>query len=355
MFTDLSIIIVNWNTRDLLAGCLESVARDQESGVRGQASGVGSQVSGVRRQGSENLTTDPCLLTPDIDPCPTALRTFGVTTEVFVVDNASTDGSAEMVREQFPWVTLIENTENVGFARANNQALHQATGHYLLLLNSDTEVRSGALATLVAELEAHPEAGAAGPRVLNPDGSPQNSYGRLPTVLDELLGPYWADFATKPWGALGRQLWRKRSAAGEPFPVDRVSFACTLIRRAALEQVGLLDESFEFYSEDYDWFKRLKDAGWQALYCPRAEIVHHWGASSRQRSEWALRQLYRSKRRYFAKHHGARTEQILRLGLACRFAAKIGLVLASYPLRRAEALRQARLYGRLFHDMRSAL
>jgi hypothetical protein len=133
--------------------------------------------------------------------------------------------------------------------------------------------------------------------------------------------------------------------------VDRVSFACTLIRRTALEQVGLLDESFEFYSEDYDWFRRLREAGWKALYCPQAEIIHHWGASSRQRSEWALRQLYRSKRRYFAKHDGATAERILRLGLALRFAVKIAVALVTYPFRRGEAARQARQYYCLIQDM----
>ena len=317
---DLSIIIANWNTRELLAECLESVGNGQLS--------VGS-----------GLTTDHCLLI----------------TEVFVIDNASTDGSAAMVRERFPWVKVIENTENVGFARANNQGISQSAGCYLLLLNSDTEVHPGALQTLVELLESHPEAGATGPRVLNLDGSLQNSYGSLPTVLDELLGPYWADFLTKPWGWLGRRLWGKRSETDTPFVVDRVSFACTLIRRTALDQVGLLDEGFEFYSEDYDLFKRLKDAGWKALYCPQAEIMHHWGASSRQRSEWALRQLYRSKRRYFAKHHGTNAERVLRLGLALRFAAKIAVALASYPVRRVEGARQAHLYYRLIQDMGSAL
>lgn len=313
-----SIIIVNWNTRELLANCLTSVAS------------FGLKVEG------------PAF---NLEP-----STF----ETFVVDNASSDGSTAMVRERFSWVRLIENVENVGFARANNQALRVASGRYLLLLNSDTEVRPGALDALIAVLEAHPEAGAAGPRVLNPDGSPQNSFGSLPTVLDELLGPYWADFFTKPWGWLGRRLSRGRSEANAPRAVDRVSFACTLIRRAALDQVGLLDEGFAFYSEDYDWFTRLKDAGWKALYCPQAEIMHHWGASSRQRSEWALRQLYRSKRRYFAKHHGVYAEWILRLGLTLRFVAKIAVTLAAFPAHRAEAARQARLYHHLIQDMRAA-
>jgi N-acetylglucosaminyl-diphospho-decaprenol L-rhamnosyltransferase len=308
----LSIIIVNWNTRDLLAACLESVAAE------------------IARMGEGEA-------------------------ETFVVDNASTDGSPEMVRERFPWVRLIENTENVGFARANNQALRVAQGRYVLLLNSDTEVRPGALATLIAVLESHPEAGAAGPRVLNPDGTLQNSYGSLPTVYDEIIGPYWSDFFLKPWGGIGRWLSTRSFQSGTPIAVDRVSFACTLIRREALDQIGLLDESFEFYSEDYDWFRRLRDANWTALFCPQAEIVHHWGGSSRQRNEWAMRRLYRSKRRYFAKHHGTKAERILRLGLGLRFAIKLAFSLASYPMRPDRASRQTNLYRRLISDMRSAL
>lgn len=312
----LSIIIVNWNTRDLLANCLQSVVSA---------------------------------------PSPPLPLSLSPSREVIVVDNASTDGSAAMVRERFPWVQLIENPDNVGFARANNQAINQAIGRHVLLLNSDTEVHPEALQTLVELLESHPKAGAAGPRVLNPDGSLQNSYGSLPTVLDELLGPYWADFLTKPWGGLGRRLWDIRRVTNAPFAVDRVSFACTLIRRTALDQVGALDEEFEFYSEDYDWFKRLKDAGWKALYCPQAEIMHHWGASSRQRSEWSLRQLYRSKRRYVAKHHGVNAEWALRMGLASRFFVKMVIAWATFPVRRAEAARQAHLYQRLIQDMRAIL
>lgn len=320
---DLSIVIVNWNTRDLLAACLESV------------------ISNHSVVGDHPEITDHRLVS-------TGQRSL--VTEVIVVDNASSDGSVAMVRDRFPWVTLIENTENLGFARANNQALRLASGRYLLLLNSDTEIRPRALETLVMVLEAHPEAGAAGPRVLNPDGSLQNCYGSLPSVLDEVLGPYWADFFTKPWGWLGGRLAYGRSGSNAPFPVDRVSFACTLIRREALEQVGFLDEGFAFYSEDYDWFKRLKDAGWVALYCSQAEIVHHWGASSRQRSEWAIRQLYRSKRRYFAKHYGALAERILCLGLALRFSVKAAVALALYPLRPRKAAQQLRLYFRLIQD-----
>lgn len=256
-----------------------------------------------------------------------------------------------MVRQRFPWVQLLENSANVGFACANNQAIRLATGRYLLLLNSDTEVLPGALPALIDALEAHPQAGAAGPQVLNPDGTLQNCYGSLPSVASEIAGPYALDFLTKPWGKLGGRVRLAAVAEDACQVVDRVSFACTLIRREALDQVGLLDERYQFYSEDYDWFLRLRNAGWQTIFCPRARIMHHWGASSSQRSEWSLRQLYRSKRLYFAKHHGASAEGVLRVGLLGRFALKWLVGAVKFPLDRQSSRRQMALYRVLSRDM----
>ena len=164
----LSVIIVNWNTCDLLARCLQSVY---------------------------DTAVDLGL-------------------EVFVVDNDSNDGSVDMVRNHFPRARLIENPENVGFARANNQAIRESTGRFVLLLNSDTEVQPGALAHLVRHLKDHPMAGAVGPRMLNPDRTLQNSYGKLPSVWDEIVGPYLADFLTKPWGRVGTQISGSQTAGG---------------------------------------------------------------------------------------------------------------------------------------------
>lgn len=279
----LSIIIVNWNTRDFLVECLFSISQ--------------------------------------------AIPAATARIEVFVVDNGSTDGSQSLVKEQFPWVKLIANSENIGFARANNQALRQASGEYLLLLNSDTVVHAGALDNLIIAIETQPKAGAAGPKVLNPDGTLQACYGSLPSVFSEIIGPYAFDALTKPWGRIGAYWQHQAVSDNEVRVVERVSFACTLIRREALTKVGLLDERFVFYSEDYDWFHRLRRAGWQAIYCPQAVITHHWGGSSKMRSEWAERQLYRSKRLYYRKHNGSLGEWVLRCGLSARF---LGKVLASY-------------------------
>lgn len=304
----LSVIIVNWNTRELLERCIESVAL--------------------------------------------CLSDFALgTAEIWVIDNASIDGSAALVRQRFPSVHLIENARNVGFACANNQALRVATGRYLLLLNSDTEVFPGALPTLINALEAHPQAGAAGPQVLNPDGSLQNCYGPHPSVASEIVGPFAFDVFTKPWGKIGARVYKNKMTDGRCTVVDRVSFACTMIRREALEQVGLLDERFEFYSEDYDWFMRLRQAGWQTIFCPQPQIIHHWGASSNQRSEWSLRQLYRSKRLYFVKHQGVAADAALRLGLIVRFALKWAMGTANYLYDKPYAARQMSLYQRLMQDM----
>ena len=284
---DLSILIVNWNTRELLPQCLQSI-----------------------------------------------YATAGdLTLEVLVVDNASVDDSASMIREYFPQVRLIANRENVGFARANNQAIGLSQGRYLLLLNSDTEVRASALKYLVDALESHPKAGAAGPKMLNPDGTFQSSYGSLPSVWSEIFGPYLLDVFTKPWGRIGARLGQQDRNDTTCMETDRVSFACTLIRREALQATGLLDEVYLFYSEDYDWFKRAHDAGWQVIFCPQAQVVHHWGASSRQSSDWSISQLYRSKRLYYHKHYGQSAEWLLRCGLYVRFAVKYGLALLAYPIR----------------------
>ena len=299
----LSIIIVNWNTRDLLARCLSSI---------------------------------------QLNP-PDELY------DVWVVDNASQDDSVSMVQEQFPTVHLIANTANAGFARANNQAIRACSGDYVLVLNSDTEIQPSALQHLVRILEATPQAGAAGPKMLNPDRTLQNSYGSLPSVLDELVGPYLFDLFTKPWGRIGSK-WLVKQLNSDPYlRVDRVSFACTLIRRKVLEKVGLLDEQFLFYSEDYDWFRRIKKAGWWAIFCPQAEVIHYWGGSSKKNNEWALSQLYRSKRIYFAKQGGPLSESILRLGLTVRFAAK--LAVASLPGRNSTMVHT---YRRLIREMMTA-
>lgn len=250
---DLSVIIVSWNTRQILRDCLESVTRQQTSAI----------------------------------------------SEIWVIDNASSDGSAQMVREAFPDVHLIENSENVGFARANNAAIAASTGRYVLLLNSDTVVHPGAFDALVNFLDQHPEAGAAGPLTLNPDGSLQISCYPSPTVARELWFLLHLD-RLRPYGSYDMANWN----TAQPRAVDAVLGACFLVRRAVLEQVGVLDPSYFMYSEEIDLCYRIRRAGWRIYWTPQAKIVHYGGQSTRQVAASMFMQLYRSKVLFFRKNQG---------------------------------------------------
>lgn len=257
----LSIIIVNWNTRALLAGCLQSF--------------VNSQLS--------------------------AADNGQLTTETLVIDNASSDGSAALVRERFPWVRLIENTENIGFARANNQGIPLAKGDHVLLLNPDTVVHPGALEALVAFMDAHPRAGACGARLLNADGSLQPACHPMLTPGRE----FWRLlFLDKLWPRATYRMSQWDTAT--PRQVEAVKGAGLLLRREALEQVGLLDESYFMYTEEVDLCYRLTQAGWELWYVPAAVITHHGEGSSRQAREAMYVQLYRSKVQFFRKFGGER-------------------------------------------------
>jgi GT2 family glycosyltransferase len=216
-----------------------------------------------------------------------------------VVDNASADGSAQIVRERFPRVRLIENVENAGFARANNQAIEVSRGEQILLLNSDTMVLPGALETLTQFMMTHPKAGAAGARLLNPDGSLQASCAPFPTLSREAWRLFYGD-RLKPRAGYPMEEWNMAS----PRPVDVLLGACLLVRRTALDQVGLLDANYFMYSEEVDLCLRIKEAGWSIYWVPEARVVHYGGQSSNQMAERMFLQLYRSKVLYFRKHAG---------------------------------------------------
>lgn len=256
---DLSIIVVNWNTRDLLAGCLASVKSDQLS-VNGHQSPI---------------------------------------TEVIIVDNASTDGSADMVRERYPWARLIESRDNLGFAAGNNRALSEARGEYLLLLNPDTVVTEGAITLIWKVLSGFPQAGIAGAQLLNADGSKQMSTGVFPSLWSELplinrrLRPMrGALIVNTPNGNLAVQA------------VDWVSGASLMIKRQVIQAVGPLDESFWLYTEETDWCYRARAAGWDVLLVPQAQVYHLARAASRQRFVTTMLHFYQSRVRFIRKHHG---------------------------------------------------
>ena len=224
---DLSILIVNWNTRDLVAQCLQSLSHTADRLVeRPRESGV--------------LAYGPYLA------------------EVIVVDNASADHSASTVREGFPWVRLLENARNAGFAPANNQAFQHSLGRYVLLLNSDTIVHAGAIEALVKFMDEYPRCGAGGARLLNADGSLQPSCHPMLTPWREFwrlifLDPLWrqATYDMAKWNA------------SSPRQVEAIKGACLIVRRAALETgQSLLDERYFMYTEEVDLCHRLALAGW---------------------------------------------------------------------------------------------
>ena len=278
---DLSICIVNWNTRDDLEQALASI--------------------------------------PNPDP--------GVSTQVIVVDNDSHDGSARMVRERFPVAVLIESGENLGFARGYNRAVVESSGRYLLVLNPDTVIHSSALKTLTAYMDAHPHVGAAGPRLLNSDGSLQYSCRRFPTpiaalfrntVLGKLLGPdrFTRDYLMADWD---------HSAARD---VDWISGAAMCVRREAWDTVGGFDEGFFMYAEDMDWCLRAHQAGFQVHYVPGAVITHRIGRSSDQRPIAMVIQFHRSMARFYRKHYAPRWPWGLRWAPLLGVWLRAGIVLA---------------------------
>lgn len=281
----ISIVIVSWNTRDLLASCLASVI---------------SELGGAD------------------EPRDLSKQTVGP--EVIVVDNGSSDGSALMVRDRFPTVRLIENAHNPGFAAANNQAIRLSNGRYVLLLNPDTEVRPGAIEKLIRFMDENPLAGAAGPRLLNPDGTLQRSCYPAPGLAREIWRLFHLD-RLRPYGEYDVRGWDQSRSRG----VDVVQGACLIVRRAALEQVGLLDEQFFIYSEEVDLCERLRRSGWTIHWAPQADVVHYGGQSTNQVAAVMFLQLYRAKVQYFRKHHGKSAARAYKLILALAAAARLFL------------------------------
>jgi len=260
---DLSIVIVNWNTKDLLPQCLKSFD-----------------------QASDRLKM-----------------------EVFVVDNCSVDRSVELVREKFPEVIVIQNPMNLGFAKANNQAMKRSKGKYILLLNPDTQVKEGAVENLTHFMDAHPEVGIAGAKLLNSDGSKQNSIANFPSLATELLNKSllrWLFPKTFPG---------KERNISEPIEVDSIIGACMMVRREAMEQVGLLDEDYFLFLEETDWCYRMKKAGWKVYHVPQAEVYHFQGKSAEKDKKRAKVEYYRSRYQFFKKNRGSWQWSVLLIGL----------------------------------------
>jgi hypothetical protein len=261
-----SVIIVSWNARQHLQNCLTSLGETSASLVR----------------------------------------------EIIVVDNASTDGSPEMVIEHFPNVTLIRASENLGFARANNLGIKQASGSFLALVNSDVIVHPGCFEQLTRILENQQRAGLVGPRITGGDGRLQLTCRRLPSLwnltcralaLDLVLfrWPLFSGFEMRHWDY------------GNLAEVEVLSGCFWLARRSAVEQVGGLDERFFFYAEDLDWCKRFRDLDWKILFVPQATATHFGGGSSSNAPLRYSIEMERANLGYWRKHHGLLGEWTCRL------------------------------------------
>jgi len=252
---------------------------------------------------------------PELLRCLGSLRGVRLPIEIVVVDNGSADDSVERVRREHQEVRVLENRENLGFAAANNRGIAQATSPAVLILNSDAEVRPGAVEAMVEILDARPEVGVVGPRTLNPDGTAQLSFGPSLTPIAEWLQRRRVRAVARRRPRALRRLDHECQHELQP---SWVSGSCMLARREALSAVGGFDEGFFLYEEDVDLCLRIRQAGWRVLYTPRAEVIHHLGRSA-AREPWRVRlEYHKSHLRYYAKHNGARQLALLRVVLAVR-------------------------------------
>jgi GT2 family glycosyltransferase len=282
---DLSVIVLNYNTRDQLRACLDSLAEQQD--IRLFSVGTGPRA------------------------------------EVFVVDNASSDGSATMVAADYPWAVLVRSARNGGFAYGNNLALRRCAGRYALVLNPDTVLPPRALVDMLQFMEKHPDAAIAGPKVILPDGrldlACRRSFPSPTVAMYRMLGlsqlfPYSPRFGQYNLTYLDPDL---------PAEVDSVMGAFMLVRREAMDEVGLLDESYFMYGEDLDWAYRMKARGWKVLYNPAVVVQHHKGSASRKRSFAALAAFYHAMWVFFRRHYwprsGLTTRALVTLGIGAHF------------------------------------
>ena len=253
--TILTVVIPSWNTRELLRACLESLK-----------------------------------------------TTLPMSSEIIVVDNASHDGSARMVMEQYPYVRLIKNAKNEGFAAATNQGVEAARGAYVLFLNSDTQVHGHAVRSMVAFLERNLRYGAVAPRLLNPDGSTQKAHMRFPEILTPLffgtpLERFW------PSSPEMQRYFARDFDYDADGDVEQPPAACLLMRRKALKKAKPLDETLWLFFNDVDLCKRLWSSGWRIGYLADAHVYHHGGMSTRQYHDF-VGEYHKNRLAYYRKHHG---------------------------------------------------
>ena len=259
--TDLSVSIVNTNSRELLLACLETLR--------------------------------------------------GTTAEIVVLDNASEDGSADAVRERFPDVRVLAQEFRAGFGANHNTVMRATEGRYVYVLNEDTTADDWGFARIVEYLDAHPRVAALGPRLTYPDGRLQDSAWRFPTPLVSTLGLLTV-------GKLGV----KQSRGDAPHAVDWVMGAALVLRRDALDEVGLFDDEFFLYSEEVDLQFRLRQAGWDVHYFPSATVVHHESQFSADIPERRINEMWRSRHRYWRKHHSGAGARVAALTTGGQYALR---------------------------------
>ncbi len=270
-----------------------------------------------------------------MDPCLESLFNPGLkcSFDVIVVDNGSTDGSQEMLREKYPQVRIIQNDRNLGLGKASNQGIEATQGRYVLLLNNDTIVNGPSFDAMVDFLDNHPKAGGVGGRLMNPDGSPQSFYNNFSTLGEEFL-------ITTRIGEWLRPGYPAIVEGNEIKSVDWIGSACLMLRREALDQVGLLDESYFIYGDEADLQYRIKKAGWEIYFLPEASTIHYGGRSM---NRWSRRTLvYRGKIYFYQKHFGVLKSATLRLMIGILSAMKMipWGVSAALPSRRERSIKE---------------
>ncbi len=268
---EVSIIIVSYNAREYLKQCLESVDR-----------------------GLDNLKA-----------------------EIWVVDNASIDGSSEMIKGNFPQVKLIANKENIGFARANNSALKKCAAPYILLLNNDTIITSGAIKKMVDIMKENKKIGALGPKLLFEDGMVQISYGPMISLWNEAWQKFLQTRSRKKKGFIKNYIEKRSNKSYHP---HWVSAACIMLRKEAIDQAGLFDENFFMYSEDVDLCHRLSQKGWKIFYTPDVEIMHLEGKSASTNIDRVQIEYRRSQLYFYRKYYGKWGLFLLKVYLLCKFS-----------------------------------
>ncbi|WP_199624230.1 glycosyltransferase family 2 protein [Paenibacillus alkalitolerans] len=274
---DLSIIIVNYNTRQLTLDCISSLLQSETS----------------------------------------------YKYEIVLVDNGSSDGSVNAVRSQFPSVNIIVNTENVGFSKANNQGIQRATGRYVLLLNSDTVVEPSTLSAMIDFMDRNPDVGTSGCKLVLPDGTLDEACKRgFPTPLASFY--YAFGFSRRfPNEPKYNQYKLSHLNPNEVHEVDCLVGAFMIVRREVIQQIGGLDENFFMYGEDIDWCYRIKEAGWKVVYYPKTTVIHYKGASSRRKPLKIIYEFHRAMvlfhRKHYSRKHSIVVNFLVYAGISTKF------------------------------------